>query len=74
MPPDLTALYRETYNYDPAGNMLNLRHQQAVSSNGGTSWETTWLRNFGMGLAPEDWNQEWGCATAGLGGATANLG
>jgi len=57
--PDLTALYRETYDYDPAGNMLNLRHQQAVSSNGGTSWETTWSRNFGMGLAPEDWNQEW---------------
>ncbi len=57
--PDLTALYRETYNYDPAGNMLNLRHQQAMRSNGGTSWETTWSRNFGMGLAPEDWNQEW---------------
>ena len=47
--PDLTALYRETYDYDPAGNMLNLRHQQAVSSNGGTSWETTWSRNFWHG-------------------------
>jgi RHS repeat-associated protein len=57
--PDLTALYRETYDYDPAGNMLTLRHQQAVNSNGGVSWENTWSRNFGMGLAPEDWNQEW---------------
>jgi RHS repeat-associated protein len=55
--PNLTALYREAYDYDAAGNMLTLKHQQ-LSSGGG--WETSWSRNFGMGgLTPEQWSQEW---------------
>ncbi|OUC11784.1 MAG: hypothetical protein B0A82_26750 [Alkalinema sp. CACIAM 70d] len=55
--PNLTALYREAYAYDAAGNMLTLKHQQL--GRGGV-WETSWSRNFGMdGRTPEQWNQEW---------------
>ena len=58
--PNLTALYRETYAYDAAGNMLTLQHQQAVQRNGSSGWETTWTRNFGMGkMTPKDWAQTW---------------
>ncbi|WP_346294113.1 SpvB/TcaC N-terminal domain-containing protein [Sphaerothrix gracilis] len=58
--PELTTLYQETYAYDPAGNMTRLQHQQAVQRNGGTEWETTWSRNFGMdGYTPEAWAQIW---------------
>lgn len=58
--PHLTALYRETYAYDPAGNMVELAHQQAVPRNGGSEWNTTWTRRFGMGaMTPEQWAQAW---------------
>ena len=58
--PNLTSFYRETYTYDPAGNMTKLQHQQLVQRNGGQQWENTWSRNFGMGgLTPEAWSQEW---------------
>lgn len=49
--PSLTSLYREIYEYDPAGNMLALKHA-------GTS--ATWVRSFGMGgLTPQQWATEW---------------
>jgi RHS repeat-associated protein len=49
--PSLTSTYREEYVYDPAGNMVSLKHV-----NGGGSW----VRNFGMGgLTPQKWQQEW---------------
>jgi RHS repeat-associated protein len=49
--PNLTATYREEYEYDPAGNMLLLKH----SSRG-----NTWTRNFGIGgLTPQQWSQAW---------------
>ena len=58
--PNLTALYRETYAYDAAGNMLTLQHQQAVQRNGDSDWETTWSRHFGMGeMTPKTWAQTW---------------
>jgi RHS repeat-associated protein len=58
--PNLTALYREEYAYDAAGNMLGLRHQQSIQAGGGFRWETTWSRLFGMGgLTPEQWDVEW---------------
>jgi RHS repeat-associated protein len=45
--PDLTQGYIENYSYDPAGNMLDLKHQAGV---------TSWNRIFGMGgLAPDEW-------------------
>lgn len=49
--PDLTCLYTEKYSYDPAGNMVLLKHQ----TNG-----DAWTRHFGMGgLTPQQWSQEW---------------
>jgi len=49
--PNLTATYLEQYEYDPAGNMVWLKH-----SSGGN----TWTRNFGMGgLTPQQWSQAW---------------
>ena len=58
--PQLTSLYRETYAYDPVGNVLTMEHQQAIRCNGGSSWQTQWSRNFGMGgLTPEAWNEAW---------------
>lgn len=48
--PDLTALYEERYDYDPAGNLLELAHAR-----GGA---TVWSRHFGMaGLTPRQWRQ-----------------
>ena len=45
--PELTEYYTETYNYDPAGNMLVLRYSAASGS---------WTRSFGIdGLPPEQW-------------------
>jgi RHS repeat-associated protein len=45
--PDLTEDYTETFEYDPAGNMLRL-HYQANSGQ--------WARRFGMaGQTPEQW-------------------
>jgi RHS repeat-associated protein len=49
--PNLTRRYTEEYLYDPAGNLVLLRHR--VSNN-------TWTRHFGMGgLTPQQWQQEW---------------
>ena len=49
--PDLTASYKEEYTYDPAGNLVSLKHK----SNGGV-----WTRHFGMGgLAPQAWSEQW---------------
>jgi RHS repeat-associated protein len=49
--PHLTVKYREEYAYDPAGNMVLLKHRQ----NG-----NPWTRHFGMGgLTPQQWAQEW---------------
>lgn len=45
--PDLTEGYTETFEYDPAGNMLR-QHYQANSGQ--------WARRFGMaGQTPEQW-------------------
>lgn len=55
--PNLTALYREEYDYDPAGNMLSLRHSQHQA--GGRGWSVQWSRRFGMdGRTPDDWRAE----------------
>lgn len=49
--PNLTSMYWEEYAYDPAGNMLSMKHR-----NNGSQW----TRRFGMGgLTPQQWNQEW---------------
>lgn len=49
--PQLTAIYKEEYEYDPAGNMVTLKHRQ----NGGS-----WVRHFGMGNhTPQQWGREW---------------
>ncbi len=49
--PDLTAIYQEGYSYDPAGNLLSIRHE----TNSGA-----WVRAFGFGgFTPDDWNQAW---------------
>jgi RHS repeat-associated protein len=56
--PDLTAVYREEYAYDAAGNVVSLRHRQLVPRAGGAAWETTWSRDHGIGgLRPDDWRQ-----------------
>jgi RHS repeat-associated protein len=45
--PNLTRFYAESYRYDPAGNLLELRHES-----GGAAW----VRRFGMGeLSPDAW-------------------
>ena len=50
--PDVTVTYAETYAYDPAGNMLTIKHSRARAP--------AWTRGFGMGfMAPDAWNQEW---------------
>jgi RHS repeat-associated protein len=57
--PNLTALYWEEYAYDPAGNMLNLRHSQNVQSGGSAGWQVQWSRRFGMeGRSPDQWRRE----------------
>src|SRR6185436_3237517 len=49
--PDLSSIYAEAYAYDPAGNMLSLKHV-----NSGVAW----TRHFGMGgLTPQQWNKQW---------------
>lgn len=48
--PNMTALYRETYAYDPAGNLVELRHQNGAA----------WTRHFGFGgNSPDQWRREW---------------
>ncbi|MFH0341567.1 MAG: SpvB/TcaC N-terminal domain-containing protein [Chromatiales bacterium] len=50
--PNLTTSYWESYAYDPAGNMVMLRH----GNNGGAAW----TRHFGIGgFTPQQWEQEW---------------
>lgn len=45
--PNLTRFYAESYRYDPAGNLLELRHES-----GGAAW----VRRLGMGgLSPDAW-------------------
>jgi RHS repeat-associated protein len=47
--PHLTESYTETYKYDPAGNMLELRYMAGSGR---------WTRRFGMGgLLPDQWVQ-----------------
>ena len=58
--PNLTTLYRERYDYDAAGNMLWLTHDQTVQRNGGMEWQPGWTRQFGMGaMPPIDWDAAW---------------
>lgn len=48
--PDLTEAYTETFQYDPAGNMLSLAYQHAGA--------VAWRRVFAMaGLAPDQWHR-----------------
>ena len=57
--PSLTALYWEEYSYDPAGNMLNLRHSSCSQSSGSAGWQVQWSRRFGMdGRSPDQWRRE----------------
>jgi RHS repeat-associated protein len=47
---DHTRIYVESYAYDPAGNMMKLRH-----NSGGAQW----TRNFGMsGFTPAQWRRK----------------
>jgi RHS repeat-associated protein len=49
--PAVTALYREAYAYDAAGNMVSLKH---------TSGAGSWTRSFGMGgRTAQQWDQDW---------------
>ncbi|GFJ85826.1 toxin TcdB middle/N-terminal domain-containing protein [Phytohabitans houttuyneae] len=49
--PDATTGYRETYTYDPAGNLLDLLYQVTTGPA-----PPSWHRVFGTGgLPPEDW-------------------
>jgi RHS repeat-associated protein len=49
--PSVTSIYQEHYNYDPAGNMVTLKH---------VGKSATWVRNFGMGgMTPQQWAAEW---------------
>jgi RHS repeat-associated protein len=51
--PMLTERYRETFRYDPVGNLLDISYdsiQQATTTR-------RWVRRFGMGgRAPDDWS------------------
>ena len=49
--PDLTALYEETYTYDPAGNLLDLFYRPTTGPD-----TAGWHRRFGIGgQTPQDW-------------------
>jgi RHS repeat-associated protein len=49
--PNLTALFEEDYSYDPAGNMVALKH---------TAQGASWVRSSGIGgLNPQQWTQAW---------------
>lgn len=49
--PNSSAVYREEYAYDPAGNMISLAHRDNGNS---------WTRRFGMGgLTPQQWGLDW---------------
>src|SRR5262249_40254425 len=50
--PHMTAPYYERYEYDPAGNLVALKHTQAG--------QTPWVRRFGMGgFSPAEWAAAW---------------
>jgi len=54
---DVTALYEEQYEYDPAGNLTALRHRRR---SGTPPAGASWVRRFGHGgLSPDLWAQEW---------------
>jgi RHS repeat-associated protein len=60
---DLTRRYVETYDYDPAGNMMKLWHD---------SNESQWTRYSGMsGFTPEEWSDK---VKEFLAGTTQNWG
>jgi len=49
--PIETAAYKESYQYDPAGNMLKMIHDHHSGR---------WVRHFGMGgLGSQGWNNAW---------------
>jgi RHS repeat-associated protein len=49
---NLTSGYWESYAYDPAGNIVELKH--------GTNGVPAWTRHFGMGgRTPQQWDQDW---------------
>lgn len=49
--PQSTTVYDESYQYDPAGNLLRIKH---------TADAVSWTRAFGVGGAdPDQWNQLW---------------
>lgn len=49
--PSLAVSYRESYEYDPAGNLIGLHH--AATNN-------PWARTFGVGgLSAGDWSTAW---------------
>ncbi len=49
--PMQTAIYREDYSYDPAGNMVSLKHAGKSAA---------WVRSSGMGgMTPQQWAVEW---------------
>jgi RHS repeat-associated protein len=49
--PNMTAIYTEKYGYDPAGNLVSLKHTQ----NG-----KAWTRSFGAGgLSAAEWSAAW---------------
>jgi RHS repeat-associated protein len=49
--PDLTVRYWETYDYDPAGNMLKVAH--------GGNGTADWARHFGIsGFTPKEWKDK----------------
>lgn len=51
--PNMTTLYQEAYDYDPAGNMLRLVHRKGGSGGAG------WARHFGMaGNSPHIWQEK----------------
>lgn len=53
--PGLTSLYTEQYEYDPAGNMLRLKHLMYLRDDTFTSWS----RHFGMaGFKPKVWKEK----------------
>lgn len=51
--PDLTEPYWEKYQYDPAGNMLDMSYHSGTGAQ-----QNAWTRTFGMGgKLPADWDQ-----------------
>ncbi|WP_458190641.1 toxin TcdB middle/N-terminal domain-containing protein [Haladaptatus sp. NG-WS-4] len=53
--PNLTLPYWERYDYDPAGNLLSMRHADHGNRNG----EVRWTRHYGVEGSASNWNVEW---------------